>query len=445
MLLDFIRLEKNSDTAMYLQLYSEIKAAVAAGIIKKGERLPSIRETAAQLGVSRTTAESAYLRLCIEGIAESSPQRGYFVCSVPPASALSLSPAAPTSPAAKKKILYDFSARNIDTSAADIDLWKRIVREVLRDTEGLTSYGDPQGEKPLRQALASYSYKSRGVVCRPENIVIGAGVGPLLNILCGLIGRDMTVGFEFGGFPIAEQIFEDYGIRTLTLDCDKNGALPASLKKSGADILMLMPSALSRISITGLARRRSLFAEWTKKNRLIIEDDYNGELRYTARSVPAFQGKCPDRTVYIGSFSKLLLPSVRIAYMVLPDSLIDRFAQKKNYYNQTCGKTEQSALRVYIENGALEKHLRKLRKLYYAKSQSFLKAAEEIFPEAEVTLYESSLIGGIRLPGKPDLKKAAEDCGIKPAGCSDNELRLSFAGIKEEAFLPALKALKNNL
>ena len=177
----------------------------------------------------------------------------------------------------------------------------------------------------------------------------------------------------------------------------------------------------------------------------IIEDDYNGELRYTARSVPAFQGKSPDRTVYIGSFSKLLLPSVRIAYMVLPDSLLEKFTRKKNYYNQTCGKTEQSALRAYIESGALEKHLRKLRKLYYAKSRSFLKAVGEVFPEAEVTLYESSLTAGICLPGNPDFGKSAEACGIRPAGFSEDELRLSFAGINEEDFLPALKLLKNNL
>lgn len=440
MLLDFINLQKESDTAMYLQLYDEIKKAVAAGIIKKGERLPSIRETAVQLGVSRTTAESAYLRLCIEGIAESSPQRGYFVCGIP-----AVPPAAVSIHKSETGVRYDFSARNIDTSAADIDLWKRIVREVLRDTEGLTSYGDPQGELPLRQALASYSYKARGVICRPENIVVGAGVGPLLNILCGLIGRNMTVGFEFGGFPVARQIFEDYGIRTLPLDCDKNGALPAPLKKSGADILMLMPSALSKISVTGIARRRSEFAEWAEKEHLIIEDDYNGELRYTARSMPAFQGKCPGRTIYIGSFSKLLLPSVRIAYMVLPDSLAEKFLQKKDCYNQTCGKTEQSALKAYIESGALEKHLRKLRKLYYAKSQSLLKAAEEIFPGAEVTLYESSLTAGIHLPECRNIKKSAENAGIKPAGILGDELRLSFAGIKEEDFLPALKALKNNL
>ncbi len=440
MLLDFVHLEKNSGNAMYLQLYSEIKAAAVKGIIKPGERLPSIREAAAQLGVSRTTAESAYLKLCIEGLAESSPQRGYFICAVPSA------PSPASKPKGKdKKILYDFSARNIDPAAADIDLWKRMVRGVLRDTGELTSYGDPQGEEPLRRALAAYSYKARGVVCRPENIVTGAGVGPLLNILCGLIGRDMTVGFEFGGFPVAEQIFEDYGIRTVPLDCDKSGALPSALKKSGADILMLMPSALSKISVAGLARRRAVFAEWAENGGLIIEDDYNGELRYTARSVPAFQGKSPDRTVYIGSFSKLLLPSVRIAYMVLPDSLLEKFTRKKNYYNQTCGKTEQSALRAYIESGALEKHLRKLRKLYYAKSRSFLKAVGEVFPEAEVTLYESSLTAGICLPGNPDFGKSAEACGIRPAGFSEDELRLSFAGINEEDFLPALKLLKNNL
>lgn len=445
MLLDFINL-KNGSGAMYHRLYSQINAAVLNGSVKKGERLPSIREAAAQLNISRTTVENAYIKLCIEGVAESSPQRGYFICGTARQTKKSKEV-----PKRENKILYDFSGRSIDSSAADISFWKKTVREVLRNTEELISYGDPQGEYGLRSALASYSYKARGVRTSPENIVIGAGIGPLLNILCGLIGTDNTVGLENGGFEQARLIFSDYGISSVSLQSDKNGAKTEALKKSGANILMLLPSALSKISVTGLSARRSSFVKWVgeEKNRLIIEDDYNGELRYTARSVTAFQGKCPESTVYIGSFSKLLLPSVRIAYMVLPDSLVPKFYERRGIYNQTCGKTEQSALKEYIETGELEKHLRRLRKLYYAKSKHLCRAVKEIIPSAEITLYESSLTAELDLKintESVDICAAAEKNGLKllpgkKRGC----VRLCFAGIADSDILPAVKLLKNIL
>ena len=442
MLLDFVNL-KNGTGAMYMRLYSQINAAVQGGVIKKGERLPSIRETAAQLRISRTTVENAYIKLCIEGVAESSPQRGYFICGSARAEKKAEEPQKK-----ENNIIYDFSGRSIDSAAADISFWKKTVREALRNTDELLSYGDPQGEAGLRGALAAYSYKARGVRTSPENIVIGAGIGPLLNILCGLIGRDNTVGLENGGFEQARLIFSDYGIESLTLDSDKNGVKTEALEQSGVNILMLLPSALSKFSVTGLSARRASLVKWAKKekSRLIIEDDYNGELRYTARSVTAFQGKCCDSTVYIGSFSKLLLPSVRIAYMVLPDRLVPRFAERRGIYNQTCGKTEQITLEKYIETGELEKHLRRLRKLYYAKSRYLCRAVKEIIPSAEITLYESSITAELDLKlneESAEICAAAEKKGLKllPArekGC----VRLCFAGIADSDIFPAIKLLK---
>ena len=201
MLLDFINL-KNGSGAMYYRLYSQINTAVENGSIKKGERLPSIREASAQLNISRTTVENAYIKLCIEGVAESYPQRGYFICG-----AAKKTEKTAEMPKSENNFLYDFSGRSIDSAAADISFWKKTVREVLRNTDELISYGDPQGESGLRTALAAYSYKARGVRTNPENIIIGAGIGPLLNILCGLIGRDNKVGLENGGFEQARLIF----------------------------------------------------------------------------------------------------------------------------------------------------------------------------------------------------------------------------------------------
>lgn len=444
MLLQFTDLTLAEKGELYHTLYTYIKNAVANGLIKKGEKLPSIREAAAQLNVSRTTVENAYMRLCIEGYVESLPQRGYFIIGAPKReNKESLEP-----PAKKKKIEYDFSSRRVDERASDTDLWKKLVRSVLWDSGELISYGDAQGEPGLRLALADYSYKARGVVTTADNIIIGAGVGPLLNILCGLLGRNITVGFENGGFFEAERIFTDYGIATMHLPSDSQGATKKGIVDADPNILFLLPSALSKISPAALSNRRNFFSSWVKEKNthLIIEDDYNGELRYNARSTPSFQGKCPENTVYIGSFSKLLLPSVRIAYMVLPDFLKKKFEELSRPYNQTCGKIEQLALEKYIVSGALEKHLRRLRRLYYSKSKLLYTELERNLSSfRSANLFEASITAEIKTDLNVESRTLCEitlENGVRimesgEKGC----FRLCFAGIPEEKIPAAIDKL----
>lgn len=446
MLFDFAELDINDKGNLYNSLYQKILSAVEMGAIKKGEKLPSVREAACLLGVSRTTVESAYNRLCIEGVAESMPQRGYYITGFK-----NKTETDKKETVSEKSFKYDFSSRKIDENAADILNWKKMVRQVLWDSGELTSYGDNQGEEGLRQALASYSYKARGVKTSADNIVIGAGIGPLLNILCAIIGRDITVGFENFGFQKAKSVFLDYGIKCVDLPSDNNGAKTGALYESGADVLFLMPSALSKISVTALSKRRNEYAEWAQNGeKLIIEDDYNGELRYTARSVPSFQNKAVENTVYIGSFSKLLLPSVRIAYMVLPDKLLARFKERRKDFNQTCGKIEQLALKEYILNGNLEKHLRRLRRLYYNKSQVLINCLEkQISSFKSVTLYESSL--SLELETYKNIEsekivKTASDFGVRVMESSKKgAIMLSFAGIAQEEITSAVINLEKIL
>lgn len=441
MLLNFAELDLKNKGELYHSLYKCIREATINSDIKKGEKLPSIREAASQLGVSRTTVENAYMQLCIEGFAESRPQRGYYITGNKGKTNIT-----PIKEKKEKNIEYDFSSRSVDTSVSDTLLWKRLVRRVLWDSEELTSYGDCQGEYSLRCAIADYSYKSRGVLARPENIVIGAGIGPLLNILCGLIGREHKVGFENGGFQTAQSIFSDYGIEVCSLDSDSNGAKIQSIEKEKTDILFLMPSMLSKISPLSVARRRNEFLDWaTKGDRLIIEDDYNGELRYTARAVPAFQGKYPEKTVYIGSFSKLLLPSVRIAYMVLPDFLKEAFEKRKENLNGTCGKVEQLALKEYISSGEMEKHLRKLRRIYNLKSRILCDELKKYPCFKNITLYESSLLveveTGLKIESELICKRALDKGILIIPSNKRGTINLCFGGIDTSKISEAIKIL----
>ena len=410
MLLDFIDL-KNGSGAVYRRLYEALHTAIVNGVIKNGERLPSIREAAEQLSVSRTTVESAYLKLCIEGLAEGLPQRGYFIRTNPPQKPQR------TERIEKREMRYDFSGKKIDPAAADTDLWKKTVREVLRDTEELTSYGDPQGEPGLREVLADYSYKARGVITSAENIIVGAGVGPLISILCGLMEKKRSVGIEGGSFDQAARVFENHSIPCTALKSDRNGVILKELEDKDIGTLFLIPSRLAKISITGLSSRRNAVADWVnaENGRLIIEDDYNGELRRSARAVCAFQSKCPEKTVYI-------------------------------VYNQTCGKIEQLALQNYISSGSLERHLRRLRKLNGIKSKCFFDAADKYLPSARITLFEPSLTVLLETDTSKEsgeLCAAAESRNIKLIPAEKNgAVSLCLSGIPEADIAPALAELR---
>ena len=163
---------------------------------------------------------------------------------------------------------------------------------------------------------------------------------------------------------------------------------------------------------------------------LILEDDYNGELRYTARPIPALQGSGRERVVYLGSFSKLLLPSVRISYMVLPPSLLTRYAPRARAYNQTSSKVEQLALADYIREGQLERHLRRMRKLYLLKSRQLQESIrKELGKTVPMALLETALAVVIQVPGARDIAERAAQKGIRVFPVGEDLLRLGFAGI----------------
>jgi GntR family transcriptional regulator/MocR family aminotransferase len=442
MIYDFLVLDAASKTPLYIQLYECVKQGILAGNIHPGDKLPSIRKLAAGLELSRTTIENAYQQLCIEGYVENRPQRGYFVAARPQPlkSRLSLS-----QNKKKEKVNYRYNLGSdcIDSESFDTGLWRRYMKDVLNSPELISSYGSFQGEEELRDALADYAYGVRGVAANPEQIVVGAGMQPLLSTFCGLLRNTcMTVGFEEPGFRQAEQIFRDYRCPIQILATDRDGVTLQALEHSGVEILFLNPSARP-MSLT----RRYQVLQWAKEhNALILEDDNNGELRYNARPVPALQGIAgSEEVVYIGSFSKLLLPAVRLAYMVLPTSLADSYQEKGRYYNQTASKIEQLALARYIREGRLEKHLRRLRKVYAQKSQLFMSELIQAFGrQLQMELWETSLC----LDVYPDiglssaqLVQRAAAVGIRLAARGEG-VRIGFAGIRTEAIPEVVELLR---
>lgn len=455
MIYDFIQPHKNNAAPLYLQIYQSIKENIENGNIAEEVKLPSIRKLAEDLSLSRTTIENAYAQLCAEGYILNVPQKGYYVQSAQYLMKNSLAEnMGASAPVSKSKIFkYDFSGKSVDIGTINLKLWKKYMRNILNCEDLITSYGHPQGEPQLRSALSHYSYSVRGVCARENEIVIGAGTQPLLYLICGLIKHyGTTVAMEGTGFSHAKQVFADCGLKTVNIESDRSGIQLKSLKESGARILLVNPSGnLSTGKTIKMDRRLELIA-WAKKtNSIIIEDDYNGELRYSTHPIPAMQGYCKDHVIYMGSFSKLLLPSVRLSYMTLPKNLLMQYAQKISKYNQTASKIEQLALGEYIVNGQLERHLRKLRKLYSEKSTHLQNCLKSAFKqEASVFLKETSLAVSVYLKQSIniiELEKELAKQGIKiiVSGGQENQFDLSFSGIPSALIKEAVVKIKNTV
>lgn len=338
-----------------MQIYDYYKNLIEEGKLTEGMKLPSIRRCAEERNVSKTTVESAFMCLCDDGYIMPKSQSGYYV------SKRGISPRTATPKEIKKdnenKIIYDFSSSSVDSESFNMDIWRRYVKSALRQTEKLLFYGEPQGEIELRREIAKYVQDTRNCVCNEENIVIGAGVQTLLNILCPLLKNRKSVCFDDENYKQGIAIFKDYGYKISN--------------KENSNILYVSPSYRGKTGDTMTVQERFSLVEFARENnKIIIEDDYGSEFRYFNRPTPSLQGlDGGENVVYLGTFSKLLLPSIRISFMILPHSLLGEYKQKRELYNQTVSKADQIALCSYIRDGHLNSQIRKSRKLYMQKSK----------------------------------------------------------------------------
>ena len=436
MIFDFIRVGRGGG-ALWRQIYEQLAAAADGGMIAPVTRLPSIRELAEGLSVSRSPVENAYARLQLDGYIISRPKSGFFIAprragngarsGVPPRGA---------APPAR----YDLSAGRIDATCADISAWRRCLRAALKREDEITSRGDPRGEAELRVQLAAYAYRARGVKCRAEDIVTSSGTQQLLSLLCRALGKKGRAVLESPGFEQGERVLRDYGWDVSIVE----ESAETAERLAGADVFMEIASKRPRRSFAQRTRRRGALAEWAReKGRFIIEDDYNGELCYLARPIPAMQPLAPDNVVYIGSFSQLLLPSVRVAYMALPARLAESCAAAARFYDPTSSKIEQLSLAGYIRDGYLERHLRRCRKAYLRKSRLFAEALDRAFGDfpARRLLETSTCFALAAGSGAERMREAALREGVK-VDLEGNDILLSFAGIAEEDIGGAAAALR---
>ena len=396
---------QSTKSTRYLQVYDYYKELILTKKLPENTKMPSIRRCSQQLGLSRTTIETAYLCLAADGYIISRPQSGYYVTKRPVVSSTVSAKNQKNIHNSMPEIVYNFTSNNADADSFDFDLWRRYIKSALRQDKRLLTYGEPQGEWELRETICNYVISKRNAVCTPDNIIIGAGSQSLLNILCPLIKDKQSVAFQDSKFAQGTVIFEDYGFQ-VTPD------------KEHADVLYMTPSNMTSLGdVMSMEKRLSLLHDAVSNNRLIIEDDYNNEFRYFSKPRPCLQGLAGgENVVYLSTFSKLLLPSIRLSFMILPDELLPLYQSKKALYNQTASKVEQLALCQFLRDGHLESQIRKLKRLYAGKAKALATELEQTFKEqAEVYMGESVTLVHLRIKSdlsNQELKERAAKKGI---------------------------------
>ncbi|EJR56097.1 hypothetical protein IIM_01189 [Bacillus cereus VD107] len=378
--MDFtIPLQLKSKTPIYLQIYKYIKREISQGTLPAGKRLPSHRNLALQLNVSRITVESAYQQLIAEGYVESKPKRGIFVAEVD-INIMSKSEqieAYKTNNNIEEQYDYDCSQGLIDQKAFPITNWKRALQETLLQYEDdLFAKEDPQGEFVLREHISKYLYHARVVHSSPDQIIIGAGTQPLLWLLLQLLGSKKEYGIENPGFHRITAMIQSSDLPIHPIPLDDKGIHISALRESGSNVAYVTPSHQFPLGIIMPLSRRLELLRWANDCKgYIIEDDYDGEFRYVGKPIPSLQGlDSNERVIYIGTFSKSFLPSLRMGYIVLPPHLLKVYNELGGKFKQTVSTMQQLAFATFIHNGDWERHLNRSRTLYKRKHTLLVKS-----------------------------------------------------------------------
>lgn len=371
-ILDF---NSSSSSPLYIQLYNYLKKEITDGKISEGEKLPSLRGLSKNLSISVTTVEMAYNQLLVEGYVKSKPQSGYYATRINAESKLKLGFS--SEPLDFNNYPFNKAKYKYDTRSFDFIKWKKCLTKVLNEHADLLLFeSNPQGEKVLRHEISRYLYSSRGVKCSTEQVVIAAGTQQLTNHLARIMRR-MNIGHvstEDPGYMPLQNIFRDMGFTLTKIPVHHDGIHIEKLPVNIPSAVYVSPSnQFPTGAVMPIGRRYQLLDWATKNHSIILEDDYDSELRYFGKPVPALQGlDQSDSVVYLGSFSSTLFPAIKISYMVLPNHMVDIFQKIKNNYDQTCSKEEQLALAMFMEKGYYTTNIKKLRNLYAQKLQIVL-------------------------------------------------------------------------
>ncbi|MBR0415083.1 MAG: PLP-dependent aminotransferase family protein [Clostridia bacterium] len=443
-------------------LYDCIKRDILAGNLSAGQKLPSKRAAAKNLGVSVMTVENAYAALQSEGYLYSLPKKGFYVSDIsvlaPPAAAAV--PAAPVALPAKPAYRYDFAAGGIIAENFPFSIWAKLMRATFRRAEENLLLPPPAGGvRALQEAICSHLQQFRNMRVQPEQVVIGAGTEYLYSLIVQFLGRDKVYAVQNPGYPKIAKIYESNGARCVAVAEDSAGISTAGLLAAGADVAHVSPAHhFPSGTVMSAQRRHELLNLAAKEGRYIIEDDYDSEFRLAGKPLPTLQSlDSAGKVIYVNTFTKSLSPTIRISYMVLPASMVPRFYKALGFYACTVAAAEQYTLAAFIAEGYFEKHINRMRNYYKKIRNSLLSeiARSPLAGIAAVAEEEAGLHFLLKLDTKQDdaaLKKKAAKAGIHISFLSEyylpgstqipqHTLVVNYAALPQEDIPAAVKAL----
>ncbi|TYQ12728.1 UNVERIFIED_CONTAM: GntR family transcriptional regulator/MocR family aminotransferase [Acetivibrio alkalicellulosi] len=385
-----IYLNKKNDIPLYEQLYSKIKEQIVSGTLPKNTALSSLRVMEKELQVSRNTVDRAYQQLLAEGYIRSVPGAGYFVEDIENDyfcyDNLKVSSYTKENTDKKKKMKYDFEYASIDSDLFPWGKWKKYIHNAMlsESSRNAISYESNKGNELLRKSLCGFLNRHRGVNCEPEQIIICAGTQYGMEIVSNLLPADVNrLAFEEPGYNAMRYMFEEKGYAITSIPVLEDGVDLELLSKTNCNILYITPSHQFPTGVVTSISNRNKMLKWACNNdAYIVENDYDSEFRYGSMPIPSLQSldKC-GKVIYVGTMSKVLSPSIRCAYVILPQELIKVYDKKYKYFNSALPSYHQFALAQFIEDGMLEKHLRRVSTINEKKYFVLIKAIKEFLSD----------------------------------------------------------------
>jgi GntR family transcriptional regulator/MocR family aminotransferase len=393
---------KDGRRTLGAQIEDQLRRAIREGALKGGARVPSTRDLARQLDVSRRVVVDAYGQLAAEGyLALRQGARPRVSDAAVPRERTSSEPIAPA-PAPR----FDFRPSAPDVSGFPRTAWLRSVREGLATmTDADFGYGDPRGVEALRSALAEYLGRVRGVAADPAKVVVTSGYSQGQGIVCRALaaGGASRIAFENPSHPEQRHIAAGAGLEIVPVTVDAAGIRVDELERAAVDAVVLTPAHQHPTGAVLAGDRRAPLLAWLRRRDVIaIENDYDAEYRYDRAAVGALQGLEPDRIVYAGSASKTLAPALRLGWLVVPARLLDGVTREKDLADCGTARIEQHAFADFLSRGELDRHLRRMRVRYRRRRDLLVETLARSLPEAAVRGIAAGLHATAELPDDYD-------------------------------------------
>jgi len=481
-----VRLERSGRQPLRAQLEASLREAIRGGRLRAGERLPSSRELARALGVSRGMVQDCYGQLIAEGyltsrtgsatrVAEISGQPAGDQPAVGPVAArpgavigyhASPSPPPPGSDPREPALIADFQPAIPDLSSFPRTDWAWAVKQACTQVASADlGYGDPRGSPVLREVLAGYLRRVRAADASPARMIISTGFAQGINLVLRALARQgvTCVAFEDPGYGSAQadetvRAVLAMGIGVGYVPVDEQGLVVSELAASGAQAVVVTPAHQSPTGVVLSPARRHDLTGWARRGGYVIEDDYDSEFRYDKEPVGVLQGLAPDQVFLLGTASKALAPAVRLGWVHAPSPLASAVAAEKEMSDRGSCMLDQLALATLLTTGRYDRHLRRMRTVYAGRRTALTDAFARHAPRVQLTGLAAGFQAVAPLPPGADetaVIAAARERRVglhgiggyrgSPDTAAPPALVMGFGNVRERAIEPAIAAIADQL